>query len=435
MPQRRQWFPGYTVAAVATVAYMATAPGQTFVVSQINTPVREEFGVSELALNSAYTIATVAAAFPLVIIGTLTDRLGPRRTLALVAVLFGLGCLVLGWAPTFAVVCVGFFLVRFLGQGALTMVCQHAVAMWFHRRLGTLNGIKQVVVFGAWAVFPQIAVRLIEAVGWRWTYTVFALLIWLAVIPAALLFVRDKPEDMGLSLDNDAPEPGTGPAPGFQTETGSARAPSASEEDSAPKQWPPAPEFTLKQARGTRAYWSIVVTTLPPPLIGTAFLFDAQPILAMRGMGPQDAANAVSAWTLTVAIMALPSGWLTDRVHASALLAGGTLVMALAVVAFWLAETPLVAIGGMALYGVGFSTIASCAAATTARYFGRSGHGAIRSSIIRLSVIATGLGPLVTALSVHFTGAYDAAMIFFLALCAPAVAMCVRLRKPVRSGI
>src|SRR5690606_7566649 len=40
-----------------------------------------------------------------------------------------------------AMVFVAFFLLRFLGQGSLSMVSGHAVAMWFHARLGRMEGI------------------------------------------------------------------------------------------------------------------------------------------------------------------------------------------------------------------------------------------------------------------------------------------------------
>ncbi len=410
------WFHGYNVAAVATVAYAASAPGQTFIVSQFNSQFRETFGISELTLNTSYTVATIAASLPLVLVGSLTDRLGPRRAMALIALLFGLGCLVIGGAPNFAMVCVGFFLVRFLGMGALHMVSGHAVAMWFHRRLGLVNGIKQVAVFGLWIAFPQIAILLIAGVGWRWTYGIFALLIWIAVIPAALLVIRNKPEDIGLCLDGDDPQLSNvgDPASAVHSDSKAALEPA----------------FTLKQAMRTRAYWAIVAAIFPAPLIGTALLFDVQPILAQHGMDQSDAANVVSAWTASMAIMAMPSGWMTDRFRPAMLFLIGILVIACSVGMFAKASTVLMAMSAFAVYGVGQSIVASCANATLARYFGRSAHGAIRSSIVRIGVLATGLGPMVTALSVEFTGSYSAAMIVFMLLCVPALAMCIGLRPP-----
>ena len=201
-----RWFPGYTVAGVATLALLATAPGQTFIVSQLNTPLREAFGIEKLALNTSYTVATVLAAFPLVFVGALADRLGPRRILALTAFVFGLACMFMSTVNGLATVFVGFFLLRFIGQGALALVSQHTLAMWFHRRLGSMHGLKQLLVFGLWSPFPAVALWMIAQYGWRWTYIIFGIGIWLTVIPFSLWLVRDRPEDLGLAMDNDWPD-------------------------------------------------------------------------------------------------------------------------------------------------------------------------------------------------------------------------------------
>ncbi|TVQ60747.1 MAG: MFS transporter [Phycisphaerales bacterium] len=427
MTQRPKWFPGYTVAVASTAAFIATAPGQTFIISQLNTPLREAFGINELTLNTAYTVATVLAAFPLVYIGAMTDRLGPRRMLAIVAGLFALSCLFMSAAMGPISVFVGFFLLRFLGQGALALVSQHAVAMWFHRRLGSVHGVKQVIVFGVWILFPQGALLLIEGVGWRWTYALFALLVSATVIPLSLWLVRDRPEDMGLRMDNDAPAPPREHAPTTSPDPG---ADAMEHDDTPPTLFEPA--FTLKQSLRTRAYWVLAAAFFLPPLIGTAFLFDIQPILALRGLDKAAAAITVSAWTATMCLMAVPAGMLVDRVKASTLVALGMGSIAASAVALMLAHNLPLAMLALGLFAVGQSLVSNCAVTTTARYFGRAHHGAIRSSLTRIGVIGTGLGPIFTGLSVHFTQGYAASMILFVTMCAPVVAASFFLRAPDR---
>lgn len=415
MSPRHSWFPGYTVAATATVAYIATAPGQTFVVSQLNGPLRETFGIGELALNSSYAVATVLASIPLVLVGRWTDRVGPRFALAGAAFAFGLACLVMSAATGFLGVVVGFFLVRFLGQGALGMVSQHAIAMWFHRRLGTIHGIKGVVIFGVWTLFPQAALYLIQNVGWRWTYVLFAGLIWVSVIPLALLTVRDRPEDLGLRMDDDPaaepePEPGTGPEDVRQDAEGVG--------------------FTLRQALRTRAYWIIAAASFLTPLIGTAILFDIQPIMALRGMDVQVAAFAVSSWTATMAIAAIPAGHVTDRFRPMLLIPAGMAAIAAGSGVLWWAPHPMAAAASMVFLAAGQTTVQTCTTVATARYFGRTHHGAIRSSLMRIAVIGTGLGPIVTGLSANRTGGYGAAMTGFAGLCLIVLLLGLGLRAP-----
>lgn len=412
--KRPTWFPGYTVAGAAGLAYLATAPGQTFVVSQLNTPLRTTFGINELTLNTAYAIATVAAALPLVYIGTLSDRFGPRRMMAIIALLFGAGCMFMAGVAGPITVFIGFFLLRFLGQGALSLVSHHVLAMWFHRRLGSVHGVMQVAVFGLWILFPQMAVRLIESLGWRETYILFGAAIWLAVIPAALLLVRNRPEDLGLRMDGDGPPP---------TDAADSITPRLME-----------PALTLAEARRSRPYWTIAAVIFVSPLIGTAFLFDLQPMLLGRGMTKVHAANAVSAWTATMCIMALLSGVLTDRMRPSLLIAGGMVMIGLSALILMTAFTPLAAATGMAAFGIGQSLVATCSAATLARYFGRRHHGAIRSSTMRIGVIGTGLGTVFTGASIALTGGYETAMLIFVAMCVPLVALSAMLKPPALCG-
>lgn len=403
------------MAAVATVAYIATAPGQTFVVSLLNTPLTEELGVEPLELNAAYTAATVAAALPLVLIGRLTDAVGPRRSLAIVAAAFGLGCVVMAGASGLVSLCLGFFALRFLGQGALALVSQHTVAMWFHDRLGSVLGIKQVVVFGVWIGAPPLAMLLIHELGWRSTYMVFGGLAVATVVPLALALVRDRPEDLGLAMDGRPPD-------GLDSSSTTSQAPA--------RATVPVADFALRDAARTSAYWVLAAVCFLSPLIGTALLFDMQPIVAARGLSPASAAIAVSALTATMAVMAVPSGYVADRVRPAIVLATGMGGIALAVMLVHRSDSLAAVVVAMVSLGTGQALATASAGATIARFFGREHHGAIRGSISRIGVIGTGLGPICTGLSIHLTGTYGAAMFGFAAACVPVLLASATLSSP-----
>lgn len=427
-----RWFPGYGVAAASTVAYIASAPGQTFIISLINTPLRQALEIDELTLNSMYTVATVAGAFPLVWIGAWADRVGPRRMLVLIAIAFAIGCLLMAGAQGVVMVFLGFFLLRFFGQGSLTLVAQHALAMWFHRRLGAMHGLKMVITFSIWVPFPSLAQMLIDEIGWRQSYLVFAGLIPLFVIPTSLLLVRNRPEDVGLLMDGDAPMAGAW----HDNEEEMAPDPMAPDPESAADITPREPGFTLKEACRTRAYWTLAAVFFLPPLIGTAFLFDIQPLLVEgRGLSKNQAALVVGTWTAAMAIFALPSGWITDRIRPSILLSASLCLVSLSSVILWSAHTMLIAVTAMVVLGAAQSLGPSCAAATVARYFGRANHGAIRSSLTRIAVVGTGLGPVVFGLSAKFTGGYETAMLVFAGACLPVLFVASFLTIPAQPDL
>jgi len=442
------------VAGVSAVALIMTAPGQTILVSQLNAPLTAELGLSAIAVNSSYMIATVVAALPLVYVGAMTDRLGPRRMLAITALLFALGCVAMALAQGLATVLIGFFLLRFLGQGALAMVAQHALAMWFHRRLGSIQGIKSVLIFSAWIPLPLLTTALIAGVGWRWTWVIFGATIAATVIPLALRFVHDRPEDIGLRLDGDRdaerigeelPEAtGAGPYPGLPDDDddddgeghddADDRGADKSDRSAAvPRSIPAhANDWTLAEVRRTATFWIITSAFFLSPLVGTALIFDMQAMLEANGGSAFASAMPLSVWTAVMAVMAIPAGILTDRVRVSILVSIGMALVALSPLVLWIHAEPLMAAVAMAVFAIGQTLVAASGSAAVARFYGRAHHGAIRATIARIGVFGTGLGPLVTGGSVYLTGGYSVALVALAVICIPVVVASIRLAPPQR---
>jgi sugar phosphate permease len=306
-------------------------------------------------------------------------------------------------ANTFMVF-LAFFLLRFCGQGSLGLVSSHVVAMWFHRRLGTIEGLRQVVLFAAWAPLPALTLKLMDRFGFRVTWAAFGVGIFVTLALLAWRFVRDRPEELGLALDDAAP----------------TVAVASSEE----------PGYSLRDALKTRTYWILAAAAVLPPMIGTAFLFDIQPLYLQRGLDVDQAAFAVSAWSATMAIMALPAGRLVDRFSPGPIISAGTLAIGGSSLLIFGGRSAATMVIALVLYGIGQSMNMNALGTTVARFFGRRHHGAIRSSMTRIGVIATGLGPLVFGLSRRFTGGYGAALMVFALLCLPVALLSLRLSEP-----
>lgn len=404
-PSPPRCFAGYTVAAVATTAQILTAPGQTVLVSLLNLPLRAEFELDALSINVAYTVATITASLPLVLVGRLADRFGPRRTMAAVALAFGFACAFMASVQSFVAMCLGFFLLRFLGQGSLSLVSQHALAMWFHRRLGTLTGLMTVAVFAVWVPLPALTQWFIDTIGWRSTWSIYGIVVAVVVASLALTLLHDRPEALGLNLDGDD----------------EARGPSSEGMD-------------LRGAQRTGAFWLLTAGMVLSAMIGTAVLFDMQPLMLEKGLGREDAAQLVGVWTLAMAAMALPSGRIVDRVSPAWVLGLGSVALALGCAGLLWTTSYAGAFAAVATLGLGQSSLGTVVSTSTARFFGRQHHGSIRSALSRVAVISTGLGPLAFGLSDRLHGSYDAALLGFVALCIPVAIGAAWLRMPPRSA-
>ncbi|MGD1915476.1 MAG: MFS transporter, partial [Phycisphaerales bacterium] len=198
-------FRGPVIAAGCTVALIATAPGQTVVVSQFNESFTTSLGLSATTLSTAYLVGTVAAAVPLTFVGAVADRFGPRRVMFVIAVLFGLACVATGQARSLAVLTLCFFCLRFLGQGSLSMLSGHILALWYERKLGTANRFNMVFAPGGFALSPCVAIALLGRLDWRWAYAVLGLPVPLTVLPLAGFVPTDRPAEVGQLPGGDPP--------------------------------------------------------------------------------------------------------------------------------------------------------------------------------------------------------------------------------------
>jgi MFS family permease len=417
-------FYGWVMLGVAMAMAVATMPAQTVLVALWKEPLREDLGLSLTAVSAAYSVGTIIAALPLTFVGRVADRLGLRFTVGVVAAGFCLSLVLLREATGIVTLGVGFFFVRFLGQGSLGMLGGHTLAMWFERRLGTAHALLAVCGFAAGsAIMPLPTAWLLATFGWQTALLVLAGMVFVLTIPSVLLVFRNRPQDIGQHLDGDPVE-----HPTHDVLHGGAPPPGD-------------PAFGVLQAMGTRAYWILLANMLATGFVGTALLFHLPAMLqqaGLEGTAPQ-AAVAIQPWPITFGIATLGVGWLVDRFHPARILPLSLVLMALSVLLCVGATrgmveqtlvTPLMATG-MGVFGASQAVIVGVGSPTIARYFGRTHHGAIRGSIITATVMGTGGGPYAVALGFDLAGGdFTPVYIGCVALTVPLGIGAALLRKP-----
>jgi MFS family permease len=402
----------------------ASMPGQTVLVALWKEPAREALGLSLTSVSAAYSIATIIASLPLPWIGRLADKIGLRLTVGMVAVGFVLSLVLLREATGIITLGVGFFFVRFLGQGSLSMLAGHTTAMWFERRLGTVHALVTVLGFAAGsALLPQPTAWLLESAGWQATLLVLAGLVFLLTVPGVLFLFRNRPEEIGQHLDGD-------PVEHVEHDVLHGGSPPLSD-----------PAFTVRQAVRTGAYWILLSNMVATGLIGTALLFHMPTMLQQAGLEgtEQQAAWSIQFWPISLGVATLAVGWLVDRFHPAKILPASVVLMALATLLCTAATrgmvdeqfiVPLMAVG-MGVFGVGQAITAGVVNPTVARYFGRTHHGAIRGTIATATVMGTGAGPYAIALGYDLAGGDFAPVYLLCALStAPLLVGAVLLRRP-----
>ena len=78
---------------------------------------------------------------------------------------------------------------------------------WFNRRRGFALGIAIMGYSVAGTVMAPIALFLLNTLGWRNAYLLFAAIVLFAMLPAIVLLIKQRPSDLGLGTDGDPYEP------------------------------------------------------------------------------------------------------------------------------------------------------------------------------------------------------------------------------------
>jgi MFS family permease len=367
---------GWIVLGVSTLGMAATLPGQTAGVSLFIDAFIEDLGLSRSAVSWFYTVATVLGSLALPLVGRLVDRHGPRRVAVVVIAGLAASCAGMGWVSSWIGVFVGFVCLRGFGQGALGLVNNHAVNLWFERRRGLAVGILGLGMAGATALFPPLIDEGIQAYGWETTYLIMGGLLAATMLPLGALLYRDAPERYGLAAD---------PAPADDaTSTPDAEASVRGVE----------PEVAYR----TWTFWLFTVAGVCTAGFGTGLLFHHFSILEEVGVGRDLAAQFFVPLGVVTAVFNVGTGWLVDHAPPRLLL-GGQLGLFGAMTGLLPAvDTALEVWAYGAVFGVAQGMQQALLGSAYAYYFGRLHHGTIRGLANTVFIGGTAIGPAVLAL-------------------------------------
>ena len=380
----RRLFYGWTIVGTAGLGIFVSGPGQSHTFSVFVEPIGRDLGISSATLATAYGLATLAAAFLLPQMGRLVDRYGPRRMLAVTAVLLGLACLFFGAAANYLWLVIGFGLLRFFGQGSMMLSSANLVSQWFNRRRGFAMSLMALGFGVSMAIHPPLSQALVEAYGWRQAWMVLGALTWLLMLPAVALLVHDKPEDLGLSPDGI-------------TEIAAADDPEVAGR-------PAITGLTLKQALRHPSFYILAFSFFGISMSVTILHFYQVTILTAQGISAELSARVfpVSAVTM-VACMPLV-GRLFDRLPTRHVFAAGLLVTALSPIAITFATDVASTLAYALIFGLNNAFSMTTFGYLWPRYFGRLHLGSIQGTGQLIGVVGASVGPLPIGLALDLLG-------------------------------
>lgn len=398
-PAKSPVFYGYVILFMGTVGIYCSIPGQTIGVSVFTDPVKDALGLSRNQFSNAYMVGTIASSLVIGRAGVWFDRYGARLVAFFAALVLAIALFLCSWAvhmstflqelldrdtwlvPFLLMTCL-FFLLRFAGQGVLTMASRNVIMMWFDKNRGKVNMFSSVALSFGFSSSPLWIDYLIDTSGWQgaWRYLGFGLL---AASVLILLFYKNKPEEFGLWPD------------GVQVSNTSEENPVRVHT-----------QFTLREATATRAFWMYALMLSFNSFFVTGLTFHIVSIFASEGFPKEDAISIFLPASVVAVSISTVANYLSDylrlRLYLYLMILGGIV----ASIGFLYLPTT----AGIPLLVIGFGMMSGFFAVLNTiawpRFYGRDHLGAITGKVMSFLILASALAPSIFSLCFTTFGSY-----------------------------
>jgi MFS family permease len=381
-PGSRAPFYGWVIVAVGFLIAFSSGPGQSFVFSVFLDSIIEDTGLSRTAISALYAVGTGVSAMMVAFVSRMADRVGPRLVVIFVAGALGVACFGMAFAQGFVAFFLAFAALRALGQGSTPINATLMTAQWFVERRGRAMAVMGLGFAASLALLPPVSRALIDAFGWREAYIVLGVLVWLLVIPAAALFARDTPEEMGLYPD------GADRPPAREAVTLAA---DAADDRRVLTSW---------------TFWLLALPMTTSPFVVTALVFHQTGIFEERGLSATIAAGVFVPFAITSAGASMLAGLAIDRVGPRPLFILAMLILLLGLAASRLIESAAAATLYACVLGAGGGVQRIVQSVIWAHYYGRRGLGRVQGSATSIMILMSAIGPLPLAAIEGAAGSY-----------------------------
>ena len=357
------------------------------------TPIREDIPDVGAAIEAAFIVATIVGAVLSPMLGGVFDKWGPKPVVGGGMILGAAGFAIMGvmtepWHLYIGLTLSGLGPIVFFAGGV------SAVVNWFNRMRGRAVGIT-VVGLGAGGILTRPSLYVMEAIGWRDSFLLMAVIIIVVLLPMAFV-LRRTPEDYGMRPDGDEAD-GADTAGVMDT--------------------PFLYGLTFTQILRAPTFWFLcLLMFLSFWPIGSLQIHQA-PFMEDAGYSRLAAADAVGAMALITIVGRVGGGWLADAMDPRRGTVIATFLQAIGIAAFALSrpEANWYLILFFVAFSPGFGAIIVLQPALLATYFGRRAFGAAQGFLWAMTAIAVSMAPYVATLTDEHLGGMQNGFLLFAA--------------------
>ena len=401
-------FYGWIIVLVG-ILFMSLAYGVRYSFSVIFTSLLDQFQWSRDATAAMLSFHMLSYGVFSPIAGALVDRIGPKKTMTLGAIVLAFGAYSSSLGSELWHYYLSFGLCAGAGLGLIgTVPFTRIVSNWFVKKRGLALSLMFFGTGGPHLLYPVVAL-LIEKLGWRNTFSVEALIVVIILLPCIVFLVRYHPRDKGLLPDGMSAEAGISKESkiGLNIDT----------------IWRDS-DWTLSKAIRTRQFWLICFTSFSAWGISEHILLTHHIALAKDvGFSTLSASSILSIYGLFMALGAF-AGFISDHIGREVTFTISTLLVVAGITALMFLDNPgqswlLYCYSVLFGLGIGMS-IPTLAASATDLFQGIRAGAAIGFVWLTFAIGGT-LGPWLGGALFEIYGNYQIALIIsvitFVAAC------------------
>jgi MFS family permease len=394
-------FFGWYVVAGTFLAQMLVVGFFTYSMSLLVGPVRAEFGVSLEQVMYSMTVGTFLGLVAAPVCGSLLDRFPVRWLISLGIFLFSAGIWWTAHSSSITEYVAVFGLTLAVTNGlAGSMAASTTVSRWFSTSRGKALGVAAIGTSAGGIVIPALIAYWIETENWRVALENLSILAFLVILPLVVLTVRGKPEDIGLTAEED---------PGADQTTAMGG-------------------LTVKQILGRPAFWHIGLSLGILFCVYSAVLSNLAPYGKDLGFSTAQSSGLIMILAVASFVGKIVFGMLADRISLKTGLFAAIGLVAITLVLLSLQPGyPLVVLAAV-LMGLATGGMLPVWGSMMARCFGLISYGkamGLMGPVLTLSVMPSFL---IMGRLYDMSGSYQLGMMVFCGLSLVSAAMLVPLK-------
>ena len=378
MPKHR--FYGWTMLASLWGVMFLNLGFPAYGPAVINAAMAKALGLHRETLGNMFSVYMIMSGLPGPLVALSVNRFGVRRTLVLGSALIVIGALLMATVVTSGMggmLCFGLLVGSGVATGA-ALASQAGLARWFVRRRSlALSVLYSASAIGGFVAAPLLN-QLIQTSGtWRAGWWLLAALSSVAA-GIALIFVRERPEDVGQVADGFGPPAADG-RPAVDT-----RPPFVTRR-----------EWTFADAARNPTYWILLISLLGAS--GGYTLFLAHGVVHLQDLGHSASVGAWAVGTMTVTglIGKVILATFGDRIDPRYLFALFMAVFALGLVVIVNARATWQVFFFATCFGIGFGGGLVCFMSVLSNYYGTRAFASLSGLAVAVNTTVSAIAPKV----------------------------------------